>query len=320
MPTSSLIVVLHHQNVMVKNIQPANQPYAKERFQEAVSHDQNSAAAPSGAHQAAPDRGNDSAKRTAASATATASRTRLEESMIRRLGFLISVLALIVSACGRQVTPDRPGTDGSGLPSGYMSVKFRVMQPFNFQTYSYVIVFNTSGDGNTPRANGTQTNYAGYSFAIIVGGTTGTGTATANLYQYYRPPNVTVPQLVPLQPTSNLFIFYPNTNGQGTEFTVTFARSLFYGINNTPGPTSTASATPSPSPSPSVSPSGSPSEQQPHRTAERRSGSNLAFQLLCRVRYRWWSEIAAGRLPWGDSHRRQRHHVCVARARHLDAV
>ena len=140
-----------------------------------------------------------------------------------------------------------------------MSVKFRVMQPFNFQTYSYVIVFNTSGDGNTPRANGTQTNYAGYSFAIIVGGTTGTGTATANLYQYYRPPNVTVPQLVPLQPTSNLFIFYPNTNGQGTEFTVTFARSLFYGINNTPGPTSTASATPSPSPSPSVSPSGSPS-------------------------------------------------------------
>ncbi|MDP9025378.1 MAG: hypothetical protein M3N13_08400, partial [Candidatus Eremiobacteraeota bacterium] len=87
--------------------------------------------------------------------------------MIRRVGFLISVLALIVSACGRQVTPDRPGTNGSGLNPGFMSFKFRVQQPFNFQTYSYVIVLDTFGDGLTPRANGTVTGFPGYSFGIV---------------------------------------------------------------------------------------------------------------------------------------------------------
>ncbi len=179
--------------------------------------------------------------------------------MIRRFGFVILVLALIVSACGRQVTPDRPGTNGSGLPSGYMSVKFRVMQPFNFQNYSYMIVFNTSGDGTTPRANGTQTNYAGYNFAILVSGAT--GNPTAQVYQYYRPPGFTAPQLIALQATQQQLQFYPNTNGQNTEFTVIFQRNLFFGINNTPSPSpsSSASASPSASPSPSGSPSASPS-------------------------------------------------------------
>ncbi|MEO9262591.1 MAG: hypothetical protein ABI282_00725 [Candidatus Baltobacteraceae bacterium] len=173
---------------------------------------------------------------------------------------MIVVVALIVSACGRQVTPDRPGTNGSGLPSGYMSTKFRVAQPFDFSTYSYIVVFNTTGNGATPRANATQTNYRGYSFAIMVSGAGGSVTAT--LYQYYTPPNATAPTLVPLQYTPQQLQFYLNTNGQNTEFTLTFQRNLFFGINNTPNPTSTpsvaASTTPSPSTSPSVSPSASP--------------------------------------------------------------
>jgi len=177
--------------------------------------------------------------------------------MIRRFGFVILVLALIVSACGHQVTPDRPGTNASGLPSGFMSVKFRVDQPFNFQNYSYMIVFNTNGDGTTPRANGTQTNYQCYSFAILVTAS-GTGSPTAIAYQYYRPPGYTAPQLIALQPTQQQLQFYPNTNGQNTEFTVIFARSIFFGINNTPPPSS-SSPSASPSASPTTSPSTSPS-------------------------------------------------------------
>ena len=178
--------------------------------------------------------------------------------MIRRFGFVILVLAFIVSACGHQVTPDRPGTIGSGLPSGYMSVKFRVVQPFNFQNFSYMIVFNTSGDGTTPRANGTQTNYQGYSFAILVTGLGG-GAATAQAYQYYRPPGYTAPQLIALQPTQQQLQFFPNTNGQNTEFQILFQRNLFFGINVTPVPSVSPSVTPSgASPSPTVTPSGAP--------------------------------------------------------------
>ncbi len=155
--------------------------------------------------------------------------------MIRRSGFVVLVLALIVSACGHQVTPDRPGTNGSGLPPGYMSVKFRVVQPFNFQNYSYMVVLNTSGNGVTPRANGTQTAYAGYYFAILVTGTT--GSATAQMFQYYRQPGYTVPQLLQIPATQQQIQFYPNTNGQGTEFTVIIDRTLFFGITPPTGAT-----------------------------------------------------------------------------------
>ena len=138
-----------------------------------------------------------------------------------------------------------------------MSVKFRVDQPFNFQTYSYMIVFNTSGDGTTPRANGTQTNYQGYSFAILVTGTT--GAAQAQMYQYYRPPGYTSPQLIAIQATPQQLQFYPNTNGANTEFTVIFDRSLFFGINNTPAPTTSPTGSPLPTPTGSSSPTPLPS-------------------------------------------------------------
>jgi hypothetical protein len=179
--------------------------------------------------------------------------------MIRRFGFVVLVMALIVSACGRQVTPDRFPGQASGLNPGFMSVKFRVQQQFNFSQYSYLIVFNTSGDGVTPRANGIQTNWRGYSFALIVGGTGGSSQVTA--YQYYRPPGspgYQQPQLIRLQPTQQQLVYTANSNGQNTEFTIMFDRTIFFGIN-TPGPSASGSATPSPSASPSPSPTGSAS-------------------------------------------------------------
>ena len=257
-PTSDLMVVLHHQKEIVKKISPANQPRPKQRFQDAPYHVQNSAAAPRGASQAAPALGNASAKAIAAT-VAIASRARIEESMLRRSGFVVSLGALIVSACGRQVTPDRAGQNGgSGLTPGFMSVKFRTNGQFNFSQYAYLVVFDTIGDGQTPRSNTLQTNWAGYSIGLVVTAVGSNVQATA--YQYYRPPGAPPtqqPSLLPLPTTPQQLVFIPNSNGQNTEFTIQFALSIANGYGGaTPSASPSASPTASPSPTPTATASG----------------------------------------------------------------
>jgi hypothetical protein len=185
--------------------------------------------------------------------------------MIRKLSLLVLATALIVSACGRQVTPDRAGTNGQGLSSGFMQVKFRTLQPFDFSNVRYVIAFNTSGTGGTPYApNAFSTNFPNYSFEFIVAGSG--GLYNIELYQFIRQTvaggaTTVTPQLITYSPA--LVNFNANSNGQGTEFTLTFSRTLFFGIF-TPSPTNTPPATPTPTPTPvgatpSPTPSGSPS-------------------------------------------------------------
>ena len=171
-----------------------------------------------------------------------------------------SVAALIASACGRQVTPTRSGVGPGGLQSGFMSVKFRVQSAFNFSSDSYGVVFNTSGTEVTPLPVTLANNYAGYSMAIVVGGSG--GTVQALPYFFFRPNTTSqIPVLYPIGATPQQLIFQPNTNGQGTEFTVIFDRvlALFSATTTpTPRPTPTTSPTASPSASPSGSPSPSP--------------------------------------------------------------
>ncbi|MHB8153709.1 MAG: hypothetical protein ACYDG3_11730, partial [Bacillati bacterium] len=175
---------------------------------------------------------------------------------------LIFVAALAVAACGRQVTPNPTsggGSNGSGLNPGFMQLKFTIAAPFNFQAVRYVIVFNTSGAGTTPYANGNQTNYQNYSFAFIVGGS-GATVAQPILVQYLRQSSGSLVQPVQLPYAPQQVIFSPNSNGLGTQFSIIFDRTLLYGIA-TPAPSPTSSATPSssPSPSPSPTPSATPS-------------------------------------------------------------
>lgn len=142
-----------------------------------------------------------------------------------------------------------------------MSVKFRVAAPFNFQKYSYAIVFNTSGDGNTPRANGASNNYLGYSFAIVISDSGAGPTATA--YAFVRPNNISSqqPTLLQINPASQqLVLDNLNSNGQGTEFQLHFARLIASAyVTPSPSPTASSTVTPSPSPSPTATGSGSPS-------------------------------------------------------------
>jgi hypothetical protein len=153
--------------------------------------------------------------------------------MLRKLLFVVSIAAFTFAACGRQVTPDRTTTP-SGLTSGFMQVKFTAAQPLDFTNVQYVVMFNTTATGGMPYANGYLTNFANYSFAIVVGGN---GTSSqVQVIQYVRQPGtgggtIAFPTVIPY--TSLQLQFSQTTSNQ---FIVTFDRRLFNGVVATPTP------------------------------------------------------------------------------------
>jgi hypothetical protein len=149
-------------------------------------------------------------------------------------------------ACGRQVTPNPPGLGAGGATQGTMVVKFDVAAPFDFSTYQYWVVFNTTGNGLTPLTNPQQNNWAAFSDAIQVGGIGGATYAHAG--QFVKNSNPAIPPHFQQLITSPQQLQYvANSNGTGTEFTVTFTRSIFRPIATpSPGPTPTPKATPTP--------------------------------------------------------------------------
>lgn len=160
---------------------------------------------------------------------------------MRRTALLVLLVACAVVACGRQVTPNPPGLGAGGAAPGFMSVKFDVAAPFNFSSYQYWVIFNTSGNGLTPDTHPIQNNWAAYSDALEVFGL-GAGTLAVP-GQFIKNSNPHIPPH--FQPFVNLpgqqFQYVANSNGTGTEFTVLFQRSIFLPINQTPGPSPTPS-------------------------------------------------------------------------------
>jgi hypothetical protein len=164
--------------------------------------------------------------------------------MIRRLSFgfvVVLITAFIVAACGRQVTPNPPGLGPGGAPPGYLAVFFDTEAPFNFSNYQYMIVFNTSGSGSTPSTDTLQTNWAGYSFALIALGNGISSFAEPVYFARNSNPHIS-PAWIHLGTTPQNFSYNLNNNGTGTEFSILAQRRLF-------------DYNPSPSPSPSASPS-----------------------------------------------------------------
>jgi hypothetical protein len=125
-----------------------------------------------------------------------------------------------------------------------MAVYFDVASPFNFSNYQYMFVFNTTGSGVTPSTNTLQTNWAGYSYALIALGTG--GTTYAKPVQFVRNANPHIsPAWLPLGTTPAQFSFNPDSNGSGTEFSMLFQQSIFKGISSpSPGPSPTGSPRP----------------------------------------------------------------------------
>lgn len=139
-----------------------------------------------------------------------------------------------------------------------MQVKFRVAQAFDFTNYSYAVVFNTSGDGKTPIANPLQNAYAGYSFVVMVSGSS----PTALGFTYYRPGQGALPTLFNVNPQPQNLRFAV-TNSTNTELTIVFNRlemasPVVTTPTPSPTPTPTPTATPSPTPTPTASATPSP--------------------------------------------------------------
>jgi hypothetical protein len=153
----------------------------------------------------------------------------------------------MIVACGRQVTPNPPGLGAGGANPGFMVVKFDVTAPFDFSTYQYWVVFNTGSNGLSPDTNPIRNNWAAYSDAIEVGGIG--GATFANAIQFIKnPTNPAIPPVFQnLHPGPSQLQYVANSNGSGTEFTVTFQRGIFTNLATpTPGPTPTPAGSPAP--------------------------------------------------------------------------
>jgi len=131
-----------------------------------------------------------------------------------------------------------------------MFIRFRTASTLDFVNLYYVVVFNTSGNGQPVLATSIN-SFANYSFELIFGGTSvggaayqviqivANGTSTNGGYQQISVP--TQPQFV-----TN---FNPNSNGTGNEFTFTFNRLLLSPlVTPSPGPTVSPGAPPTTSP------------------------------------------------------------------------
>jgi hypothetical protein len=156
---------------------------------------------------------------------------------IRKLATGILLLtAITVAACGRQVTPNPPGVGPAGALPGQMAVVFDVAAPFNFSSYQYWVIFNTTGDGSTPSTMPFNDNWAGYSAGIEISGSGGATSAKAYIFVK----NPSQPHAVPAfsykitTPQQMQYLF--NDNGAGTEFTLVFDRNIFTSILTKPSP------------------------------------------------------------------------------------
>ena len=161
--------------------------------------------------------------------------------MIRRLTFgLVVITAFIVAACGRQVTPNPPGLGPGGAPPGYIAIFFNTAAAFNFSNYQYILVFNTTGDGKTPSTDTLQTNWDGYSYAMVA---RGNGLSTfAEAVQFRRSnQNPHIPPVwFQLGTTPQTFSYNLDANGTQSEFSILAQKRIFSSPAPSPSPTSNA--------------------------------------------------------------------------------
>jgi hypothetical protein len=122
-----------------------------------------------------------------------------------------------------------------------MLIRYRVLGTLDFTNLRYLVVFNTSGNGQTPYAPNIAT-YTNYSFILIFGGTQVSGAAYA-VSEVVNSSSGGFTSVILPQAPQYVTSFNPNSSGSNNEFTFTFNRFLL-----TPLPST------NPSPSPSATP------------------------------------------------------------------
>jgi hypothetical protein len=138
-----------------------------------------------------------------------------------------------------------------------MSIRFRTLGSLNFTNLYYVVVFNTSGNGQEPYPVGIQGTYTNYSFLLVFGGTSVAG-ASYQLLQVISTGSSAGFTTRPVQINpSYVANFNPNSDGTGNEFTFVFNRNLLLTVPNpnvSPSPAASASPSPAPTVTPTISP------------------------------------------------------------------
>lgn len=167
--------------------------------------------------------------------------------MVQRVRYVFAGtvgLALFAVACGRQVTPNPEGLGPGGAPPGYSAFFFNVVAPFSFSNYEYMFVLNTTGSRVTPSTDTFQTNWAGYSFALVA---RGNGVASFAQFVQFLPSKIGKgpPGWVALGTAPQLFSYNLDSNGSSTQFSLLVKDSVFNGIAS-PSPSPSASPTPTP--------------------------------------------------------------------------
>jgi len=148
--------------------------------------------------------------------------------MLRWFGLVVLVGGLMLAACGRQLT-GLGAPDSGSIQPGEMLIRFRVAGQLDFTHVTYVIVFNTSGNGMEPYPSTLLSGFSNYSFALVVGGNT--NASLPLLFQYYLAPGGL--QKIPIVIPPQLINYVPNSGENpsgGGEFTITFARTLLYSV------------------------------------------------------------------------------------------
>lgn len=166
--------------------------------------------------------------------------------MVRKLLVVFALTALTLASCGRQVTPDRPGENGAGLQSGQMQINVTTQGQVDFVNNWYVLAFNLSCPslGQQPcmpyAVNGNAAhNYQNWDFELVLAQPNGSSTVQPFFYQFVTVNgNVKQPYLLTnYNPAQDIHV-NTNSNNSGTQFSVTFFRRIFNGVQNTgPNPT-----------------------------------------------------------------------------------
>lgn len=133
---------------------------------------------------------------------------------------------MLLSGCGRQVT-GLGLANGGIVPSGQTLIRFETAGALNPQRYSYVIVFNTTGNGQQPYSLGYNSDFKDWSFFFQLGGA-GNALSAPVLWQVYQDPANGSPKLFNIAyPTGtvNFLPTIPNANATNG-FQITFNRCL----------------------------------------------------------------------------------------------
>jgi hypothetical protein len=165
--------------------------------------------------------------------------------MSRKFALLCAMaLTFVVVSCGRQVTPNRTGSGGTGLSPGQIQLKFNTPlgTTLDFNNVWYVIAINTNGPASQQPNGmpyginaGPARGWINFSYEVIVYASNSTGGQPQVQILEFLPQTVgNTKATISIQYSPQQVVLNPNCRGDGSQFCVTIQTALFNGISGSP--------------------------------------------------------------------------------------